>query len=339
MAAAPKGSTVLVTGASGFIGSHVVAEFIKHGYKVRGTVRSEAKGKWLTTLFDKEHPGAFSYAIVPDISKSGAFDEAVKGCSGVAHVASPVDMSPNLATIDVAVGGVQNMLESAAKEPSVKRFVLTSSSAAATLPKPNVKFHLDQNSWNDEGVAFAKTPPHEGPEKGFATYAAGKTIGEQSAWKFVKERKPGFTLNTVLPNFTLGQIMSSEQVGSTAGWTRGLWNGDEAAIQSLRDFIAPQWYVHVSDIAALHVAGVALADVQNQRLYGFSGPFSGINSLIEAMGKIDPSHKLPPPSKDPGNDISTVDNSLAVKALTVLNGTGFKSFEEGIRDSIKPSVS
>lgn len=82
MSAVPKGSLVLVTGANGFIGSHVVDEFLAAGYKVRGTARSDSKGAWVKDLFDKKYgSGKFELAIVPDMNKKGAFDEALKGTS------------------------------------------------------------------------------------------------------------------------------------------------------------------------------------------------------------------------------------------------------------------
>ena len=80
MSAIPKGSLVLVTGANGYIGSHVVDQFLAAGYKVRGTVRSETKGAWIKELFDEKYgSNKFELAIVPEIERRGAFDEAMKG--------------------------------------------------------------------------------------------------------------------------------------------------------------------------------------------------------------------------------------------------------------------
>lgn len=78
--AVPKGSTVLVTGANGLLGSHVADQFLEHGYKVRGTVRDTGKNAWLQALFDKKYgEGRFELFTVADLSAEGAFDEAVKG--------------------------------------------------------------------------------------------------------------------------------------------------------------------------------------------------------------------------------------------------------------------
>lgn len=76
----PTGSLVLVTGASGFIATHIVEQLLLAGYHVRGTVRDEKKVAWTTELFKKRHgAGKFSAVIVPDMSIEGAFDEAMKG--------------------------------------------------------------------------------------------------------------------------------------------------------------------------------------------------------------------------------------------------------------------
>lgn len=81
MPAISKGDTVLVTGASGFIAvyvatcrttsdadipSQVVKDLLESGYKVKGTVRSDAKGQYLKDLF-KGQP--FEYVLVDDITK------------------------------------------------------------------------------------------------------------------------------------------------------------------------------------------------------------------------------------------------------------------------------
>ena len=80
MSALPKGSLVLVTGANGFIASHVVDQLLQAGFNVRGTVREAAKADWLKEyVVEKYGKGRFEVAVVPDMSVKGAFDEAVKG--------------------------------------------------------------------------------------------------------------------------------------------------------------------------------------------------------------------------------------------------------------------
>lgn len=76
----PKGSTVLITGANGWVGSQVVNQFLSSGYKVRGTVRDTVKSAWLTTLYDGKYgKGNFELAAVKDMNEEGAFDVAAQG--------------------------------------------------------------------------------------------------------------------------------------------------------------------------------------------------------------------------------------------------------------------
>lgn len=76
----PKGSTILVVGANGFIGSNISNELLKLGYKVRGTTRNLEKNEWLRELFDSKYgPGKFEMALVADCEAEGALDEVMKG--------------------------------------------------------------------------------------------------------------------------------------------------------------------------------------------------------------------------------------------------------------------
>ncbi|EKG18975.1 NAD-dependent epimerase/dehydratase [Macrophomina phaseolina MS6] len=195
--AIPKGSTVLITGANGFIGSNIADQFLKVGYKVRGTTRNPQKNIWISNLFDRKYgPGKFELVAVADMEAEGAYDEAVKGVSAVVHTATNYTMNPNPhEVVPGTIAGTVNALVAAAKEPSVKRFVLTSSSASALIPKPNTPVVVTSETWNDEVVEFAyRDPPYE-PERAYPVYAASKTLAEKEAWKFMREKKPNFTLN------------------------------------------------------------------------------------------------------------------------------------------------
>ena len=74
--------TILVTGASGFVAAHVLNEFLDNGYRVRGTVRSEASAAKVRKTHAK-YGDKLSFAIVEDVAAPGAFNEAVKGVNGV----------------------------------------------------------------------------------------------------------------------------------------------------------------------------------------------------------------------------------------------------------------
>ncbi len=78
--AIPLDSTVLVTGINGYIGTHVADQLLLAGYRVRGTVRDEAKAKTVRELFaGKYGEDRIATVIVADMSVPGAFDEACQG--------------------------------------------------------------------------------------------------------------------------------------------------------------------------------------------------------------------------------------------------------------------
>ncbi|KAK7526040.1 aldehyde reductase [Phyllosticta citriasiana] len=290
----PKGSTILVTGVNGLIGSHVADQLIKFGYKVRGTVREPSKHKWIEELFEKSYgPGKIELVSVKDMAADGAFDEAIKGVSGVAHVASVVsfDLDPEK-VIPPVVAGTLNAAKAAAKEPSVKRFVLTSSAVAATFPNSEKENVIDEKSWNEWSVTESKKKKDEDSGvRRYTVYAASKTLGEQELWKWYRETKPNFVVNTVLPYANLGLCLDPKNQGtpSTAAWVPILIKGDmeNPAMQA-----PPQYYVDTQDTALQHVAGLIDPEVKDERIFGFAGKYN-LDMILDILRKHYPQHKFP----------------------------------------------
>lgn len=112
---------------------------------MRGTARDESKLNSALDVLRNRHPGStVEGVVVKDMTTDGAYDEAIAGVSGVAHVASDVSFGPDpKVVVGAAVAGVLNALKAAAKTPSVKRVVYTSSSIATAHPRPDTVFHVD----------------------------------------------------------------------------------------------------------------------------------------------------------------------------------------------------
>lgn len=78
--AVPYGSLVIVSGVTGFIGSHVADQALAAGYRVRGTTRSRSKGNWVEDHFQGKYGlDMFELVEVPDMEAKGAFDYVVEG--------------------------------------------------------------------------------------------------------------------------------------------------------------------------------------------------------------------------------------------------------------------
>ncbi|OJJ69778.1 hypothetical protein ASPBRDRAFT_31688 [Aspergillus brasiliensis CBS 101740] len=159
----PKGSWVLVTGVNGYVASHTADQLLQHGYRVRGTVRNLSKNQWVEDLFrEKYGVDRFELVQVEDMTVPDAFDQAVKGVSGVAHVATILGHRTDLITSVIDTN--RNLLVSAAREDTITRFVYTSSSEAATFSsflehQAGKSTQISVDTWNEVVSIFRKAFP------------------------------------------------------------------------------------------------------------------------------------------------------------------------------------
>jgi nucleoside-diphosphate-sugar epimerase len=142
-----------------------------------------------------------------------------------------LDPDPNMVIPD-AITGALTALKVAYSEPSVKRFVFTSSSSAATISLPDKpRTVVDEKSWAEGAVKAAWADPPYTMKRAGAVYAASKVQSEQAVWKYHEEHRrerPDLVVNTgkmpprmniellVLISFStaelqLGQIYRSRQ--------------------------------------------------------------------------------------------------------------------------------
>lgn len=90
--ALPAGSTVVVTGANGYLASHTSNELLKLGYRVRGTVRSPKP--WLNAFYEREFgPNSFHTVLVPDFRDPEAIEAILTGADGVVHLVTNLLLS------------------------------------------------------------------------------------------------------------------------------------------------------------------------------------------------------------------------------------------------------
>jgi NAD dependent epimerase/dehydratase len=120
---------VLVTGAAGFIGSHLCEHLVKAGYQVKAFVRYNSRGDrgWL----DHSPLAKEIEFVVGDIRDFDAVTRGLEGCSGVFHLAAligiPYSYVSPLAYIKTNVEGTYNVLE-AGRQKNLSKILVTSTS-------------------------------------------------------------------------------------------------------------------------------------------------------------------------------------------------------------------
>ena len=149
---------IAVTGASGFIGSHVVAQLLERGHKVRACVRdasNETKTAHLTKLAAASAGELELFSC--DLLKEGSFNGAFAGADVVVHTAAVVLLAARDAQktiIDPSIKGTRNILGAIESSGgSVKRLVHTSSIAAVHTQGGDPSTVYDESHWNAGTVA------------------------------------------------------------------------------------------------------------------------------------------------------------------------------------------
>ena len=324
MSSVQPGGVILVTGANGYIASVAIQVFLQRGYRVRGTVRSIASNAWMMGYFGPK----FELVEIPDLNSPGAFESALKGVDGVAHIAMDMDMNPhNHAIVDKTIKSNLQLLEAAVKEPSVKSVVITSSLAACDLPTTGKPYKINSTIWNTAAIEQAAKPWNgEGNPRwhGIILYGASKARSEQEAFAWVRKHKPAFSFNTVVPNVNFGTAVSPENMSyrSTAAVIDAAVKGYAAAPSVL----PPQWYVDVEDTALLHLGALTLDDVTDERLLAFAGPYSW-TQILEILHRRYPQKILLKTVDESAVDAGEVDNERSIEVLKKMGKEGFTSLE------------
>ena len=192
---------ILVTGASGFVATHIIQQLLQTGYRVRGTVRSLKNDQKVKPLYELCPESNDKLELVEcDLLDEQCWPAAVKDCTHVLHTASPFPASNPKnedELIKPAVDGTLFVLKACQEAGTVKRVVLTSSMAAiAYRPNPDGRV-LTEDDWSD------LDDPSVYP------YIKSKTLAEKAAWDFVNsiEGEKKIELATINPTYIMGPVL------------------------------------------------------------------------------------------------------------------------------------
>jgi len=307
MPSIPTGSKVLVTGANGYLATWIVRTLLEKGYSVRGTVRSEVKATHLKQIFAK-YGDKFETVVVDDITKEGAFDEAVKGVDAIEHTASPFHFSAEEPEeiIAPAVNGTIGVLKSALAISSVRRIVVTSSCAAVQsfLPEPKRFSEVD---WNEQAIEEVKKKGKDSSQ--IDKYFASKTLAEKAAWDFYEANKAKVSWDLVVlnPPYVFGPLIhdvsSPSSLGASAGdWYNAVVRPDMGG-KSLEVLATDGGgWIDVRDIALAHALSLIKEEAGGERVVVSAGEWV-YQDFIDTANALSPS-PIPShtnlPKGDPG---------------------------------------
>ncbi|KAJ3708447.1 hypothetical protein LUZ61_012152 [Rhynchospora tenuis] len=253
-----KGShekTVCVTGTTGYIGSWLVRSLLQQGYHVHATARDPEKAsRMLSTLEGANRLKIFR----ADLNEDRSFDEAVKGCVGLFHVAASMEFGTSVKEniedhvrrniLEPAVRGTRNLLQSCVRSGTVKRVVFTSSISTITAKD-------ETGDWKpvvDESCVTPANLVWKTKNSGWV-YVLSKLSTEEEAFKFAKEN--GIDLVSIIPPTVAGPFLTPTVPSSLQVLLSPITGNPKfyPILVSVHSRLGSIALVHVEDICRAHI--------------------------------------------------------------------------------------
>ncbi|WP_329372869.1 SDR family oxidoreductase [Streptomyces sp. NBC_01483] len=254
----PEGEKVLVTGGSGFVGSHTAVRLLREGHHIRVAVRGPAQEAQVRAALQQARvdPADLLEFAVADLSADDGWAQAMDGVAHVLHHASPFPPIPPEREDEVILPARDGALRviAAARNAGIPRVVMTSSFAAVgyTLTPDD---HYTEENWTDPD-----TP-------GLPAYHKSKVLAEAAAWDYVRTNG-GIELVVVNPTGIFGPQLVDRPSGSI-GLIKALMAGEMSVV--------PVWnfgVVDVRDVVDLHLRAMLHPKAAGERFLANSGSSS-----------------------------------------------------------------
>ncbi len=261
-------STVLVTGGSGFIGSHSILQLLATGHRVRTTVRRlQREGEVRAMLKEGgAEPGDRVSFAAADLENDAGWAEAAAGCDYVLHVASPFPPSVPKHEDELIVPAREGALRvlRASRDAGVKRVVLTSSFAAIGYGHEPQTTPFNETNWTN---IQADT----------AAYVKSKALAERAAWDFIANEGGGLELSVVNPVAVFGPVLGPDFSPSVL-LLRRLMDGSVPACPRLYFGV-----VDVRDVADLHIRAMTHPAAKGERFLAVAGDCMSILDIAKVL--------------------------------------------------------
>jgi nucleoside-diphosphate-sugar epimerase len=260
---------VLVTGGSGFIGTHCILQLLQAGYRVRTTVRSlkrEADVRAMLRSGGAAEPGNRLAFFVADLEDDAGWPDAVAGCDYVLHVASPLPPSTPKHEDELIIPAREGTLRvlRAASDAGVRRVVLTSSFSAIGYGHPPQSAPFTEKDWSNLSSDVA-------------AYPKSKTLAERAAWDFIAREGRALELSVINPVGVLGPVLGPDYSASIL------------LVQRLMDGAMPGCprlnfgLVDVRDVADLHLRAMTHPAAKGERFLATAGDFFWMRDIATVL--------------------------------------------------------
>lgn len=261
---------VLVTGGTGFLGTHCMIRLLAGGHEVRATVRDLTRRQEVAAMLRQggvEGAGDRISFYAADLNGDAGWTEAVSGCDYILHVASPY---PSKAPKDEdelirpARDGALRVL-TAARDADVKRVVFTSSFAAIGYGTNPREAEFTEANWTD--LSNLTLQP----------YQKSKTLAERAAWDFMAREGGTLELAVINPVGILGPVLGPDY-STSIHLIKRMMDGTTPG--------CPELYfglVDVRDVADLHVRAMTNPAARGERFLATSGHFMSVLQVAQVL--------------------------------------------------------
>ncbi|MET8900002.1 NAD-dependent epimerase/dehydratase family protein [Streptomyces sp. NPDC004538] len=258
---------MLVTGGTGFVGSHSVVRLVREGYRTRVTVREPGQREGVVAALRQagvDPAGRLEFAVA-DLAADRGWRNAMEGVGHVLHHASPFPATPPETEEEVVLPARDGALRviSAARDAGVPRVVMTSSYAAVgyTVKPDN---HYSEADWTDPGT------------EGLPAYHKSKVLAERAAWDYVRARG-GIELTVINPTGIFGPQLG-DRPSASVGLVRRMLAGQMPVVPIMYFGV-----VDVRDVVDLHLRAMVHPKAAGERFLAVGGPSVSLFGMAQIL--------------------------------------------------------